>query len=126
MATESGEAAFRAVPVRLYRPGLPYVQRPVSPRSGDGQPSTLRHLIDQLIPDQSGETRLSYRYLLLRLQDNLPNCVLPNAYSPNANLSNAFCRRVFLPTCQKVEVLKVELQFADMPFCRRAKSRNVN
>ena len=61
-----------------------------------------------------------------RLQDNLPNCSLPNAHSPNVNLSNAFCRRVFLPTCQKGEQLKVEMQFADMPFCRRAKSRNVN
>ena len=69
------------------------------------------------------------RYTLLhspRLQDNLPNCILPNAHSPNVNLSNAFCRHVFLPTCQKGELLKVEMQFADMPFCRRAKSRNVN
>ena len=46
------------------------------------------------------------------LQVNLPNCVLPNAYSPNVNTSNVFHRRVFLPTCQKGEVLKVEMQFA--------------
>ena len=57
------------------------------------------------------------------LQDNLPNCILPNAHSPNVNLSNAFCRRVFLPTCQKCELLKVEMSIrrnANLPKCKFA------
>ncbi|XP_043193567.1 autophagy protein 5-like [Amphibalanus amphitrite] len=52
-----GESAFRAVPVRLYRAGAPYVQRPVPVRAEDGRQNTLRQLITQLAPDLTDDAR---------------------------------------------------------------------
>ncbi|XP_037080674.1 autophagy protein 5-like [Pollicipes pollicipes] len=49
------EERFRSVPVRLYRPGQPYVQRPYSPCAEDGQPHTLLDMIGQLAPELAPE-----------------------------------------------------------------------
>ena len=54
----AAEVAFRAVPVRLYRPGAPYLQRPISPCSEDGQRRTLGDLLTELAPELTGAARL--------------------------------------------------------------------